>query len=66
MAKQPNKKRTSLEIHAMFEPTRLGPEYLQEAYAWIIPYARKHLSRETKQHQLQSEVGAPQAERNAQ
>ncbi len=66
MAKQSSKKRTSLEVHVMFEATRLGPEYLQEAYAWVIPCARKRLSRETKQPQLRSEVGAPQAERNAQ
>jgi hypothetical protein len=66
MAKQPSKKHTSLEVHVMFETTRLGPEYLQEAYAWVIPCARKRLSRETKQHPVRSEVGTPQAERTAQ
>ena len=66
MAKQSNKKRISLEVHVVFEATRLGPEYLQEAYAWVIPCARKRLSREMKQPHLRSEVGEPQAERNAQ
>ncbi len=66
MAKQPSKKRTSLEVHVMFEATRLGPEYVQVAYAWVMPCARKRLSMETKQCPVQSEVGTQRVERQAQ
>ncbi len=41
---QPSRKRTtSLEVHVMFEPSRLAQQCLQDAYACLIPTVRRHL-----------------------
>ncbi len=66
MAKQQRKKHISLEVHVMFEPTRLEPACLQEAYAWVIPCARKRLSPQQTRQQLSGEALAQSTERSAQ
>ena len=63
MIKQRRKKCTSLEVQVMFEPTRLEYACLQEAYAWVVPCARKRLST----HQpLSGETLVQRAERSIQ
>ncbi len=66
MAKQRRKKGTPLEVHIMFEPTRLEHACLQEAYAWVVPWARKRLSPQQTCQPLSSETLTQSAERSAQ
>ena len=66
MAKQRRKKCTSLEVHVMFEPTRLEHACLLEAYAWVVPCARKRLASQQKRQQLSGETLAQNAEGSAQ
>jgi hypothetical protein len=66
MAKQRRKKYTSLEVHIMFEPTRLEPACLQEAYAWVVPCARMRLAPQQTRQQLSGETLAQYAEGSAQ
>jgi hypothetical protein len=66
MAKQRRKKCTSLEVHVMFEPSRLEPACLQEAYAWVVPCARKRLSPPQTGQQLSGEALGQSTERSAQ
>jgi hypothetical protein len=66
MAKQRRKKCTSLEVHVMFEPTRLEHACLLEAYAWVIPCARKRLSTQQTRQPLSGETLAQSAERSTQ
>ena len=66
MDKQRRKKCTSLEVHIMFEPTRLEHACLQEAYAWVVPYVRKRLSTQQTRQSLSGETLAQRAERRAQ
>ena len=66
MAKQRRKKCTSLEVHVMFEPTRLEHACLLEAYAWVVPCARKRLSLSQSGQQLSSEALGQSTERSAQ
>jgi hypothetical protein len=41
---RPSGKRTiSLEVHVMFEPSRLAQQCLQDAYTCLIPTARRRL-----------------------
>jgi len=65
MAKQQRKKHISLEVDVMFEPTRLEQACLQEAYAWVIPCARKRLSTQQTRQPLSGEALAQSAERSA-
>ena len=66
MAKQLRKKCTSLEVHVMFEPGRLEPACLQQAYAWAVPCSRKRLSPPQTEQQLSGETLAQSTERRAQ
>jgi hypothetical protein len=66
MAKQRIKKCTFLEVHVMFESTRLEPACLQEAYAWVVPCARKRLAPQQTRQQLSGETLAQNAEGSAQ
>jgi hypothetical protein len=66
MAKQRRTKYMSLEVHVMFEPTRLEPTCLQQAYAWVVPCARKRLSPPQTGQQLSGETLGQRAERSAQ
>jgi hypothetical protein len=66
MAKQRRKKCTSLEVHVMFEPTRLEHACVQQAYAWVIPCARKRLSTQQTRQPLGGETLAQSAERSIQ
>jgi hypothetical protein len=66
MAKQRRKKCTSLEVHIMFEPTRLEHVCFQQAYAWVIPWARKRLSTQQTRQSLRGETLAQSAERSTQ
>ncbi len=66
MTKQRRKKCTSLEVHVMFEPTRLEYACLQEAYAWVVPCARKRLSPQQTRQQLSGETLAQSTERSTQ
>jgi hypothetical protein len=66
MAKQRRKKCTSLEVHVMFEPTRLEHACVQQAYAWVVPCARKRLSPQQIRQPLSSETLAQSAERSTQ
>ena len=66
MAKQQRKKHISLEVHVMFEPTRLEHACLQEAYAWVVPCARKRLSTQQMRQPLSAETLAQSAERSTQ
>lgn len=66
MVKQRRKKCTPLEVHVMFEPSRLEPAYLQQAYAWVVPCARKRLSPPQTGQQLSSEALGQSTERSAQ
>ena len=66
MAKPRRKKRTTLEEHSMFEPTRLEPACVQEAYAWVVPCARKRLAPQQTRQQLSGETLAQDAEGSAQ
>ncbi len=50
----------------MFEPTRLEPACLQEAYAWVVPCARKRLAPQQTRQQLSGETLAQDAEGSAQ
>lgn len=56
------KKSPSLEVHAMFEPSRLAFQCLQDAYACLIPTVRRPLN--TLPSSVQPEL--PRRERNAQ
>lgn len=43
-ASRPSRKRiTTLEVHTMFELSRLAQQYLQDAYAFLIPTVRRCL-----------------------
>jgi hypothetical protein len=64
MVKQRRKKYTSLEVHVMFEPTRLENACIQQAYAWVIPRARKRLSPQQMRQRLSGETLAQSAERS--
>jgi len=66
MAKQKRKKCTPLEVHIMFEPTRLEHACVQEAYAWLVPCARRRLSTDMKCQQIRSEAETQQNERTTQ
>ncbi len=66
MAKQRSKKCTSLEVYVMFEPTRLEHACLLEAYAWVIPCARKRLSPQQIRQPLSGETLAQSTERHCQ
>ena len=66
MAKQRRKKCTSLEVHVMFEPTRLEHACLLEAYAWVVPCARKRLFPPQTDQQLSGEALGQSTERSAQ
>jgi len=66
MAKQRRKKCPSLEVHVMFEPSRLEPACVQQAYAWVVPCARKRLSLSQSGQQLSSEALGQSTERTAQ
>ena len=66
MAKQRRKKCTSLEVHVMFEPTRLEHACVLEAYAWVVPCARKRLSPQQIRQPLSGETLAQSTERSAQ
>ena len=48
----------------MFEPTRLENTCLQQAYAWVIPRARKRLSPQQMRQPLSGETLAQSAERS--
>jgi hypothetical protein len=37
------KKSPVVEVHAMFEPSRLAQQCLQDAYAYLIPTVRRRL-----------------------
>jgi len=56
------KKFLSLEVHAMFEPSRLAQHCLEDAYACLIPRVRRRLN--TPSSTVQPEL--PDRERNAQ
>ena len=66
MAKQRRKKCTSLEVHIMFEPTRLEHACVQQAYAWVVPWARKRLATQQTRQPLRGETLAQSAERSTQ
>jgi len=66
MTKQRRKKCPSLEVHVMFEPTRLEHACLLEAYAWVVPCAGKRLSSHQTRQQSSDEVLAQSTERSAQ
>jgi hypothetical protein len=66
MIKQRRKKCTSLEVQVMFEPTRLEYACLQEAYAWVVPCARKRLFPHQTHQKLSGETPAQSTERSAQ
>jgi hypothetical protein len=66
MAKQHRKKHISLEVHVMFEPTRVERACLQEAYAWVVPCARKRLSPQPMRQPLSGETQAQSVERSTQ
>jgi hypothetical protein len=41
---RPSRKRTTtLEVHVMFEPSRLAQQCLQDAYACLMPTVRRRL-----------------------
>ena len=50
----------------MFEPTRLEQACVQEAYAWLVPCARRRLSTDVKCQQIRSEAETQQNERTTQ
>jgi hypothetical protein len=58
MTKQRKKKGTSLEVHVMFEPTRLEHACLQKAYAWVVPCVRKHLATHQTRQPMSGERSA--------
>lgn len=63
MLPHPSRKRTTtLEVHTMFEPSRLAQQCLQDAYACLLPTVRRRLG------QAQPTVKSAQtsAERKAQ
>lgn len=66
MAKQRRKKCTSLEVHVMFEATRLEHACLLEAYAWVVPCAHKRLSPHQTRQQVSGEMLAQSIERSIQ
>jgi hypothetical protein len=66
MIKQRRKKCTFLEVQVMFEPTRLEYTCLQEAYAWVVPCARKRLSTHQTPQPLSGETLVQRAERSIQ
>lgn len=56
------KKSPVVEVHVMFEPSRLAPQCLQDAYACLIPTVRRRLNASLPM----SKPEYPGAERNAQ
>lgn len=56
------KKSPVVEVHVMFEPSRLAPQCLQDAYACLIPTVRRRLNASLPI----SKPEDPGAERNAQ
>jgi hypothetical protein len=56
------KKSPVVEVHAMFEPSRLAQQCLQDAYACLIPTVRRRLSATP----LTVKPERPAPERNAQ
>ena len=66
MPKQRRKKCTPLEVHIMFEPTRLEHACVQQAYAWVVPWARKRLSTQQTRQPLSGETLAQDAEGSVQ
>ncbi len=42
-AHHPRKSSPSLEVHVMFEPSRLAQQCLQDAYACLIPLVRRRV-----------------------
>ena len=60
---QPTRKRTStLEVHVMFEPSRLAQQYLQDAYTCLVPTVHRRL----RQTQATVKPAQTSAERKAQ
>ena len=60
---KPSHKRTSaLEVHVMFDPSRLAQHCLQDAYACLIPTVHRHLNASLPV----SKPELPDTERNAQ
>ena len=50
---RPSRKRASaLEVHVMFEPSRLAQQSLQDAYACVIPTVRRRLGQAIPTTQL--------------
>jgi hypothetical protein len=56
------KKSPVVEVHAMFEPSRLAQQCLEETYARLIPTVRRRL----KAAPLTVKAERPAPERNAQ
>ena len=61
MATKPGRTRTQLEVHSMFEPSRLEQACLQQAYAQLVPVLHRSLRRAVPDPVLSP--SAPQAER---
>jgi hypothetical protein len=57
-----SKKSPVVEVHVMFEPSRLAQQCLQDAYACLIPTVRRHLNAPLPM----SKPELPETERNAQ
>jgi hypothetical protein len=57
-----SKKSPGVEVHVMFEPSRLAERCLQDAYACLIPTVRRHLNAPLPL----SKAEPPDTERNAQ
>jgi hypothetical protein len=60
---RPSRKRTtSVEVHTMFEPSRLAQQCLQDAYACLMPTVRRRLGQAQpaiKPAQISAERKAP-------
>ena len=61
MATKPGRTRTPLEVHSIFEPSRLEQACLQQAYAQLVPVLHRSLRRAVSAPVISSR--APQAER---
>jgi hypothetical protein len=61
MSKVSRRKKPPLEVNIMFEPHRLQHDLLREAYSYLIPESRRHLSsgeRSSGVRHIQSPEGA--------
>ena len=56
MATKPSRTRTPLEVHSMFEPSRLEQACLQQAYAQLVPVLHRSL-----RHAVPAPVISPRA-----